>query len=914
MRLKNLLSLLALPACLSLSAKTYTEGIFLYTTIDDNTCKVEQADATVKITESKIEIPAVVNIDGKDYRVTEIADNGFKSPGSIYNTSVKEIILPEGLLVIGESAFENYSKVTTITLPNSLSTLKTKAFRNVTGLTTITIGTGLETIPTLAFERDGNISNVKMLSATPPTLEDKAFPLPMFITLTVPKGAKDAYASAPVWSTFQTIIEDGTAVIEVPRPEISMDESNMVSITCSDPRASIYYGFGTISPDKTSGTFYSGPFLLEKAAMVRAVAYIDDFKSPEAFANLEPRVQVTIPENFTVFLNGHDTWGSDRNMAWHSYPIAADGFSSRVSDILGEACVWAEPCGDLLYMFSFDSFSTSVPVYHLTTYDRGTLEFVDQEVLPNDFIANDLAVDPVTGNIYGVFTSSNKEAYWGYVNLETKTRTNVARYDLMYNDATIDRIMALCFNPKGEAYALTFKGRLLKFDRETGAYSIIGETNWNINYVSCARWDEQSGQILYAFSSQDGLHYLYTIDPETAERKQFAQVPGSISAFFTPNDYVKPKAPAAPQNVELSFGDGGSRSGKLSFKAPALSENGEEISGNLDYRVVRKGKTVASGTVRAGGLADVDILAPMDGVYSCSVVLSNNYGESLRVKTSAFAGNDTPATPEVHAENTGEGIRVSWNAVDNGATGGYVDPTKVRYNVTRYPGKEAIAVATAETSLIDVVELPETGDVKQYYYTVTAAVGENLSAAGKSNKVVLGYFTPTWTETFDKIESMDNFTIINNSGYVFDDDATSGWEWNNYWRCAGAFYHPYESLDDWLITPPLMMEKGKTYRLSFKAGATPNRNYNYLEVCLGTDNTQDSMSNVLMEKFNVTSANQKGDWMTPYTVDVIPAEDGIHFIGFHCLSQADQLWLYLDNVSVLEGVIANAPKWWRILL
>lgn len=901
----RLLSLLTLSVCLWANAKTHTDGIFLFTTIDDSSCKVEQADPSVKIESKTIDIPAAVTIDGKTYNVTEIPDNGFKCNGSNYN--VTGINLPEGLLSIGANAFENYVKVTSLTIPNSLTKISAGAFKAATGLQAVTIGSGLRLIPAGTFERAGNISVVVMRSADPPVLEEKAFPLPFFITLKVPVGSKEAYAAAPVWKDFQTIVEDGTAIIEVPRPQITMNNKNMVSITCADPRASIYYTFGTLSPTKTNGTQYTEPFLLKEKTTVRAKAFIDDFQSSEAYADLEPRVMMELPDSLIVFLNGHSAWAADKRMAWHKYPIAEDGESSRVSDILGEACVWAEPQGDLLYMFNFDTFSSTSPEYYLTTYDWGTLEFVDQQLLPNDFIANDLAVDPVTGNIYGIFTRKN-EYYFGYINLETKTRTNVAKYDLMYNESTVDRVMALCFSPQGVAYGLTFGGRLVKFDRATGAYSVVGETKWNINYVSCARWDEKSGQILYAFSDQDGQHYLYTINPETAERSKYADVPGSISAFFTPYDYVKPQAPAMPQNVTLSF-NAGSRSGRLSFKAPATAQNGDEISGNLNYRVVRKGKTVAEGTVRAGAIASVDINATMDGNYACSVVLSNNYGESLRGKVSAFAGKDTPVAPVVHAERNDQGILIKWEPVKSGVNGGFIDSSKIKYSVTRYPGKEAIGVGLTETSLLDKVDTPEEGKVQQYYYAVTAYIDDVVSAAGISNKVVLGYFTPTWTETFNKEESMDNFTIINNSGYVYtDEESTSGWTWNNYWRCAGAFYHPYASLDDWLITPPLMMEKGKTYRLTFNAGSYPDRTKNYLEVCSGTDNTEAAMTNVLLAKFNVQSKNQKGDWMNSYTVDIIPSEDGLQYVGFHCLSEADQLWLYLDNISILEGIVAGAPQ------
>ncbi|MGN0237851.1 MAG: choice-of-anchor J domain-containing protein [Lepagella sp.] len=723
----------------------------------------------------------------------------------------------------------------------------------------------------------------------------------------VPVGTLEAYKAAPNYSNFSSIVENGSEVIDVPAPVISMDNNNMVSMSCSDDRASIYYTFGTVSPTKENGTLYTAPFLLTEKSVVRARAYIDEFRSGESYANLEPKSSFQLPDSLLVFLNGHQAWGASHNMAWHKYPIADDGSSSQVGETLGEAACWAEPSGDLLYMLSYNTFAET-PVNHLTTYDFGSMEFVSQENLPAEFVANDVAVDPLTGRIYGVFSNKTGPHTFGYINLENKTRTKIADYDLMYNSATVDRVMAFCFSPEGVPYGLTFGGRLVKFDRETGEYTIIGETGWNINYVSCARWDEATGLILYSFTDQSGLSYFYTIDPETAERTELESLPGSVTAFFTPLDYVKPMAPAAPTDVTLSF-NAGQRTGVFSFKAPTTAQNGDEISGELTYRIVRKGKTVADGTVRAGAVADVNITATMDGMMTYSVVLSNNYGESLRGKASAFAGKDTPATPVVTATRVENGIKLDWDPVTIGANNGYIDADKIRYTITRYPDKEMVASLISDNTFTDVIATPEEGNVLQYYYTVVASYSDYMSAAGKSNKIVLGYFTPAWEEGFKTEDSLDNFTIINNSGYVFSDgETTSGWCWNNYWRCAGAYYHPYSDLDDWLITPPMMMEKGKTYRITFKAGSYPSSKNNFLELRNGTDNTVEAMTNVLMEKTNIQSQNQSGDWMNYYELDYTAPEDGIQYFGFHCLSAANQLWLYLDDVKILEGVIKGAPK------
>lgn len=68
------------------------------------------------------------------------------------------------------------------------------------------------------------------------------------------------------------------------------------------------------------------------------------------------------------------------------------------------------------------------------------------------------------------------------------------------------------------------------------------------------------------------------------------------------------------------------------------------------------------------------------------------------------------------------------------------------------------------------------------------------------------------------------------------------------------------------------------------------------------------MNKVLLPKFNVQSENQKGDWMDAYSVDYVPEETGLQYVGFHCLSEPNQLWLYLDDIKILEGITAGAPK------
>jgi hypothetical protein len=64
---------------------------------------------------------------------------------------VTEIVIPEGVTMIGKYVFNNYSNLTEITIPNSVTIIGNNAFRNCAGLTDITIPNSVTSISDEAF-------------------------------------------------------------------------------------------------------------------------------------------------------------------------------------------------------------------------------------------------------------------------------------------------------------------------------------------------------------------------------------------------------------------------------------------------------------------------------------------------------------------------------------------------------------------------------------------------------------------------------------------------------------------------------------------------------------------------------------------------------------------------------------------
>ena len=165
--------------------------------------------------------------------------------------------IPDGVITIASSSFEQCSGLTSVTIPNSVTTIGSYAFLGCESLNSVTIGKGVREIGSSAFESCYSLTEIYSLNPTPPTapayilgLGDPYSNSNYSIPLYVPAGSKSAYQSAEGWSMFANIIElnteDGDDDNEGDDDSSNTDlEGEKIIINSSD-NSSKEYGVGNI--------------------------------------------------------------------------------------------------------------------------------------------------------------------------------------------------------------------------------------------------------------------------------------------------------------------------------------------------------------------------------------------------------------------------------------------------------------------------------------------------------------------------------------------------------------------------------------------------------------------------------------------------------------------------------------------
>lgn len=146
------LSITASAAATMLTTQHVENGI-KYAIYNDNTAKVYGNVNSTSFTD--VTIPEKVTYNNKEYTVTAVGNNAFRSCSNL-----KNVTIPNTVTAIENGAFSGCTALTSITLPDSVTTIGDNAFNGCKGLTRIEIPENVTTIGEQAFIFCTNLESV----------------------------------------------------------------------------------------------------------------------------------------------------------------------------------------------------------------------------------------------------------------------------------------------------------------------------------------------------------------------------------------------------------------------------------------------------------------------------------------------------------------------------------------------------------------------------------------------------------------------------------------------------------------------------------------------------------------------------------------------------------------------------------
>ncbi|MBR1803833.1 MAG: dockerin type I repeat-containing protein [Muribaculaceae bacterium] len=508
-----------------------------------------------------------------------------------------------------------------------------------------------------------------------------------------------------------------------------------------------------------------------------------------------------------------------------------------------------------------------------------------------------LAYDRYTGTIYGCFSNNTLNGnIFGTLDPNTGIRTPIAELDVMLTAVVIDN--------NHRMWGIERKtGTLYEIDMTNGTLRTVGKLGITSAYMNSGCVDPITG-VYYYNTCNLYESTLYAIDTENCTATPVYSFPtndewSSMWMMTALSDAV----PAAPTNVQATFNG---LDGTVSFKMPTKLANGQiEAGAQATYKVFVNGVCAATGEASFGANVSEAVTLPHGGQAIIAVALSNDQGESEIVRQTVTVGDAAvPAPATVTLAQNGNNFTVTWDAVNMDG---------VTYNVTRYPDEVHVATGLTTTTFTEPVP---SGTHTNFFYTVTACVGNAQSPSTRSNYIATGSFGLPYSNHFETQDRANELTYINANGdnkvwtyavncdlrgshgiYLPKPDAVSSGWW-------GSTQPPS---DDWAITPGLPLEAGKTYSVTYKLFGTYADMENYrerFEVMMGTSPTVAAMTTTIQGPTILSNDN-----VNPLTTTIVFAAPGTgtYYIGLHGISNPG-FWFGCLGIDVSEGVPSTAPN------
>lgn len=458
-----------------------------------------------------------------------------------------------------------------------------------------------------------------------------------------------------------------------------------------------------------------------------------------------------------------------------------------------------------------------------------------------------MAYDPVHEVMYALGADyENGDPNLGYtvlyeVNLNATTLndlfTKVKDMDGLYWD--------FCFDAQGNAwFAQKYGGsdgivkgtNLVKMDGDFNRISEVKmQSEWgediNSIYFSTMYFDNSTGDLYYLPCSDYGSTSLYKVNPTTGISQSVAwfnqgnHFTGLYIPYLTADNGA---APARVSGLDAQADLNGAMKDTIKWVTPSKTWAGDDLANLQTVKIYRKnaGYATTELTKTADLIANSQLLAavpateketamswvdenPTDGINTYYVLAANDKGNGVIDSIRCYMGIDIPgAVGNIMLEKNGTGVNISWTAPEKGANNGYIGTEGLSYKITRLPDSVVVAENVTDTKYTDNT----LGEQQSYSYTVQAVNAKGAGAIATSNPIMAGSALKTPVSlAFDTQTDADRWSTnkMNNSIYFY---YAGGW--SDDYKCMIGYGTTTGTVEGTLISPPLYLEEGKTYRFT----------------------------------------------------------------------------------------------------
>lgn len=533
----------------------------------------------------------------------------------------------------------------------------------------------------------------------------------------------------------------------------------------------------------------------------------------------------------------------------------------------------------------------------------------------------DLAWNPANNKFYGLAYGDANNQYGAatskIISIDKADGTNLGNVK-----ALDDYYFCMAFDYDGNLYAIRWtynaKGERTgcnldifdeDFDRVKTTPLYVDGASFLIYFQNGLEFDYTTGDLYWAAANDDTNGYLIKIDPSTGATTNLGRTGYNemLKALYVPYRTAESRtAPALVSKLAFAIDENGANKVTLTWTNPSTQWNRKVLSTLKEVRVYRdENLTTPVATLDAAGKEGAAMSWTDDtaskGVHTYTLVpVSADGKKGVSDAIDAYVGHDTPG-PVVNliatATSDGKGVNLQWSAPVTGDSNGWFDKSTLAYRITRLPDNKNFEGTTTNTTFADL-DIPE---ARAYSYVVTPLTADGEGTPATSNSVIAGNsIVPPFTVDLGVAEDAARFTCIDKNGdgqrmeYAFNS--------NNGGKCIRIIMSNGEN-DDILVTPPLSLKKGHTYRtkyhMSFGSYGYSNRVINHkFRLVGGLAATAEGMKDIHEDlEVSTTGAYPSLD-ADLYFVSPV---DGDYFVGLELLtSNESDMWTYFETFEITE--------------